>query len=123
MRKLLSLLSFIFFLIPTPALAFSVGDTGLSEAGRSVYSNTASMDAGTFVGTYLMIPLFSIAGVIFLVLIVYAGILWMTDRGDMDYVKKAKNILVHSTIGIIILISAYAITTFVLSGLTSPPTP
>lgn len=55
-----------------------------------------------------------LVGVIFGVLVVYAGYLWMVARGNDEYVKKAKQILENATIGLVIVVGAYAITTFVV---------
>ncbi|HRH23443.1 MAG TPA: hypothetical protein PK295_02340 [Candidatus Magasanikbacteria bacterium] len=70
--------------------------------------------------------LFSILGVLFTVLIVYAGYLWMTARGEDEQVTKAKNIIGRSVIGLIILMAAYSITRFVvprvLEGSVNTPT-
>ena len=70
---------------------------------------------GTYVAQYVIQPLFGLSGVIFLAFILYAGILWMTDQGDADQVAKAKRIMTHSTIGLIIMLTAYAITNLILS--------
>lgn len=55
-----------------------------------------------------------IIGVIFGVLVVYAGYLWMTARGNETQVKKARDILEHATIGVVIVFAAYALTSFVI---------
>lgn len=60
-----------------------------------------------------------ILGVIFLVLTIYAGLLWMTAGGNTDSVKKAKAILLNSVIGLIIVLSSYAITATVIRYLSS----
>lgn len=52
-------------------------------------------------------------GTIFLILMVYAGYLWMTARGNEDNVEKAKKILTASVIGLVIVILSYGITLFV----------
>ncbi len=49
-------------------------------------------------------------GVVFLVLIVYAGLLWMTAAGKEDQVGKAKSLLVAAVIGLIIVVASFAIT-------------
>lgn len=59
----------------------------------------------------------SLVGTIFLILTVYAGLLWMTAQGKDESVEKATKILKASIIGIFIIISAYAITYFVTSKL------
>lgn len=53
-------------------------------------------------------------GLIFLVLTLYAGYLWMTASGEEENVTKAKNILRTSIIGLIIILAAYSITNFVI---------
>ena len=56
-------------------------------------------------------------GIIFLVLMVYAGFLWMTAQGDPKQVDKAKSLLTQSVVGLVILLAAYAISTFVIESL------
>lgn len=56
-------------------------------------------------------------GVIFLVLMVYGGYLWMTDAGNSEQVEKAKKIIAAAVIGLIIVISSYAISYFVINSL------
>lgn len=54
----------------------------------------------------------SFLGVIFLLLMIFGGILWMTARGNEKNVDRAKNIIFDSIIGLVIIIAAYAITYF-----------
>jgi len=56
-------------------------------------------------------------GVIFLILVIMAGINWMTAGGNEDKVTKAKKTLSRAVIGLIIVVSAYAITYFVFKYL------
>jgi len=56
-------------------------------------------------------------GIIFLVLIIYAGFNWMTAQGDEEKVTKAKDTLTRAIIGLIIITAAYSITYFVFSSL------
>jgi hypothetical protein len=73
-------------------------------------------DIGTIVGSVINAAL-TLVGVIFLVLMVYAGFLWMTARGEEDQINKAKKIIIGTMIGLIITVSAYAITIFVTGQL------
>ncbi len=57
--------------------------------------------------------LLSILGLIFLILIVYGGMRWMLARGDSAEVNMAKEILIHAFIGLIIVIAAFSIVSFV----------
>lgn len=48
-------------------------------------------------------------GVIFLVLAIYGGYNWMMARGNEDMVEKAKKTITNATIGLIVVLSAYAL--------------
>ena len=78
------------------------GPAGVAESG----------DVGSIVGTIINSAL-TLVGLIFLVLMVYAGFLWMTARGEEEQINKAKKIITGTIIGLIITVSAYAITVFV----------
>jgi hypothetical protein len=56
-------------------------------------------------------------GVIFLVLVIYAGFIWMTAAGDEKAVAKARNILLSAVVGLVILLASYAISSFVIEQL------
>lgn len=60
-----------------------------------------------------------LVGVIFLVLAIYGGYLWMTARGNDEMVEKAKNTLINAIIGLVIVLAAYAISWYVLNALGS----
>jgi len=55
----------------------------------------------------------SFVGVLFFILVIYAGILWMTSQGNDQQVTKAKDLLTSAIIGLIITLAAYAITSFI----------
>ena len=109
----------------------AVDDFGLSEAAKSggLISKSADVSslptpqavAGTIIGAIL-----AFVGVIFLVLTIYGGFLWMTAGGNPDQIKKAKGLIVNSIIGLVIVLAAYAIVSFVLTSITgavAPATP
>ncbi len=51
---------------------------------------------------------------VFFGLMVYSGIVWMTARGEEDRITKARETIIAATIGLIIVISAYAVTNLVV---------
>ncbi|PIR74120.1 MAG: hypothetical protein COU35_04145 [Candidatus Magasanikbacteria bacterium CG10_big_fil_rev_8_21_14_0_10_47_10] len=55
-------------------------------------------------------------GIGFLGYTVYAGYIWMTAAGEEEKITKAKDTLRRTTIGLAIILSAYAITSFVTSA-------
>lgn len=56
-------------------------------------------------------------GIIFVILIILGGYNWMTAAGEEEKVNKAKDTLKRAIIGLIIVVSAYAITYFVFTNL------
>ena len=122
--KKISLIATIGAALAAPVAAFAAfsGDTGLtstaSQAGLGVTPDDLSVVIGTVIKTAL-----GVVGVIFLVLMVYAGYLWMIARGDEAKVSKAKDTIVNAIIGIVVVVGAYAITSYVVNALAKPATP
>lgn len=59
----------------------------------------------------------TLMGTLFLLLLVYGGITWMTAGGNEEQVKKARGILQNAIVGILIVFGAYIITWFVVREL------
>lgn len=122
MRKIFLLL-IIFFVLFINILPLAAND----KDAKSLFNNSLNQTAkqtGHFeskiskagalgtIGLVIQIAL-SIIGVVFLILMIYGGASWMNARGDETKVTKAQGIIRNSIIGIIIVVSAYAITNFV----------
>ena len=60
---------------------------------------------------------FGILGIIAAVVIIIAGVLYMISAGDPGKVATAKKAILYAVIGLIIALSAYAITNFILGAL------
>jgi cysteine-rich repeat protein len=97
-----------------PALAQV--DTGLAEVGETV--KLSSTDPRIIVTRIINVAL-GLVGIVLVVLVLYAGFLWMTSGGEADKVEKAKKILINALIGLAIVLSAWAITRFVIERLLS----
>lgn len=106
-------------LLPNISLAVGLGDAtaNLSKAGTEA-ETTFDDDLSELIGVGINTAL-AFVGLIFMVLMIYAGYLWMTARGEEEPVKKAKKIITASIIGLILVISAYAITNLVVARFTS----
>lgn len=91
--------------------------TKLDTVGEGAGYSAQTADSLTNTIGTLIQTLLGFLGVVFLILIIYAGLLWMTAAGNEDKVKKAQSILMSSVIGLIILLSAYAISYFVISNI------
>jgi len=105
-------------LLPYQALAESPFTRGQAMVGA--VGTTAGISGGggltSMVGNLINIFL-GFLGIVFLVLMLYAGFLWMTAGGEDEKVKKAKNIIFQAIIGLIVVVAAYAISTFIMSSL------
>lgn len=113
------------FVVCLPVLALTVSETGLEATAGEAELPEADFTVviGRIIGAA-----FSLLGIIFLLLLLYGGFLWMTSRGNDEIVKKAKDLITSAVIGLIIVIAGYAISTFVISlligGTTeAPPAP
>jgi len=64
--------------------------------------------------------LFWILLAVSIIVIVYAGILFVTASGNTEQVEKARGIILYAVIGIIVAMLAYGIRTFLLSMIPTP---
>ena len=105
-------------LLPAAAFAqLSKAKTDLAEVGTSVGLDATATDLPKLIGNVIAV-LLSVLGIIFVVLVVYAGFLYLTSSGEDEKVKKAKKLLTQSVIGLVIIVAAYAIAAFVIDALT-----
>ncbi len=115
MKKLLIILSMLFTLLPGVSLAAGNLNNALGNLGTTgAKAGTTQGDVGSVLGTLINGAL-TLVGTIFFILMVYAGYLWMTARGEEAIIDKAKDIIRASIIGLVVILSAYAITVFVTS--------
>ena len=93
---------------------------GLDKAAKTANLNLEVAGQSTPFGVVgkLIAAGLSLVAFIFFVLVLYAGITWMVARGDSSKVDKAKDTLESAIIGLVLVISAYAIVNFVLTALT-----
>lgn len=100
-----------------PARAAGLGDAFSSSNLAPVangYDTSGNTDIYQIIGTVVN-SILGLLGVIFIVLIVYAGIQWMTAEGDEAKVEKAQTTMRNAIIGLIIIVAAYAISFFIIT--------
>jgi hypothetical protein len=61
----------------------------------------------------------SLIGITFFILTVAGGFMWMTSTGNADKIDKARKLIIHSAIGLVIAMFAYAIVWLVVDSLIS----
>lgn len=64
---------------------------------------------------YVISITLAFVGTIFLLLIIYGGIQWMTAQGNEEKVTKAQTIIKDSVIGLAVVLFAYLITYTIIS--------
>ncbi|HSD12578.1 MAG TPA: pilin [Patescibacteria group bacterium] len=89
-------------------------DVGLGFASAT---GLTTVDIRVLVGRIIRYFL-GLLGIIAVVLVMYAGYLWMTAGGEAEKVDKAKKILTNAVIGLVIIVSAYAIVAFLFAAIT-----
>ena len=105
----------IFFIQPTLAI-----ETGLeATAGEAGFETGATAkDPSQIVAGVVQIAL-GLVGTLFLIFIIVSGFQWMMAGGNSEIIGKAKQRIINATIGLIIVLGAYAITTFVVGEIIS----
>jgi heme/copper-type cytochrome/quinol oxidase subunit 2 len=107
--------------LPVAALAenpFTKAQGDIGTIGGKAYGTggTPPPPLTTIIGNIINVAL-GFLGILLLVYLIYAGFLWMTAGGAEDKVKEAKKIIINCIIGMIIVVAAYAISSFVLTSL------
>ncbi|MBU4375646.1 hypothetical protein KKH38_04040 [Patescibacteria group bacterium] len=109
-----------FFVLGQVALAddYGLGTTANTAFDNSIPLNTSPASIiGKVVGAAL-----AFIGILFLILMIYGGFLWMTARGNQEQVQKAIALIISAVVGVIIIAAAYLVTQFIGETLLTPTT-
>jgi lysylphosphatidylglycerol synthetase-like protein (DUF2156 family) len=103
----------VFFVAPNLSATDYSASGGITSAGGGGNGgmSTATDPAG-IVNTIVQIAMYAV-GIISVIIIIFAGIMYATAAGDESKVKKAKHALIGAVIGLAIALLAFAITSFV----------
>ncbi len=115
--SILLLIVFVFanFNIVGASSAQDLAKTGLDNTNAEI--GLAQGDPARTVGAALGV-LLSVLGLVFLIICIYAGVLWMTAAGEKDNIAKARSMLIQGAIGLIITLGAYTVTAYVVDKIT-----
>ena len=114
------LVNFLYWL---PTIVLADGEKkGLKDRLKKVAEEGAGFPENTQEGSVYFAEkigeivniLLAFLGVIFIVLIIYGGFLWMTAGGNEDQVGRAKKFITNATIGLVVVMLSYALAYFVL---------
>lgn len=110
-------LLFFFYVIPVQAALETIIDDASSLLGKAVQPTglAGKSDVKALVGGLIQAAL-TLVGIIFFILMVYGGFVWMTARGNEENIEKARKMIIAAVIGIAIIVGAYAITSFIVGA-------
>ena len=89
---------------------------GTNEISNGLNNSLGSTDPRATVGRIINISL-GLLGVIAVGIIMWGGFVWMTSGGEEDKIRSAQTIIRNGVIGLVIILSAWGITLFILSKL------
>lgn len=114
------------FLLPAFLLVFSfampIAAPALAQESSSttvtLYNPLGEEDARVIVGRVIK-GVLSVIGSLALLMFMYGGVLWLTSGGNPEMVKKGKEILIWTTLGIVVIFASYAIVNALLFAITT----
>ena len=117
-KYIILFLTLIILLIPVLTYSANITDIieGLDKTAEKTILIDPNEEATTIydmIGRILFFTL-SLLGIIFLGLIIFGGIGWLTAAGNEEKITKAKGLMSNALIGLIIIIAAYTIANFVI---------
>lgn len=87
--------------------------SGAQNTGQKAGFDTVQTTTVNGIISQVILVLLGLVAIIFFALLIYGGLTWMTARDNADKVKKANSIIMEALIGLIITLSAYAISYFI----------
>lgn len=123
MKKILTtIFIFLFALSLAPAVqaglsdAFGNGSMVEMVSQNSGFNTNSENTIEDTVSNIINLVL-SFLGIIFVALLIYAGINWMTAGGNETKIDSSKKLLKQAIVGLIIVLASYALSYFVINSL------
>jgi len=116
---LIFILCLLFFVLGSNfAMAgiFSGGQQSKIEGGISATSGFLGLTSATpaAIAAAIAKALLSVVGAVFMILIIWAGVRWMTAGGNEDKIKKAKHLITNTVIAGALVLTASSISYIVI---------
>jgi hypothetical protein len=85
----------------------------VKEAAKGL-SQLPSTSPQAIIGRGIQILMMFMGAIMFL-LVVYAGVLWMTAQGNTEKIGTAKNIMIWTSLGVVAMLTSYIVISFIFS--------
>ena len=115
---ILPIVAFSFFIIAAPQVSNAslwdqqeFIDGGIADSFGETKDNPTDIRVRVVA---IINVILTLLGIVTVVLIIFAGFKWMTAAGNEEQVSKAKKTLTSAVIGLIIILVAWSITSFIL---------
>lgn len=112
-------------LVPAAAGAAQIGGNAVDPSVEAFFgtsyaesSGLGNRDIRDTIASIIRVAL-SLLGIVALVIILAGGFKWMTAGGNDDKVQEARKLMIQGVVGLAIIMSAYAISIFVIDQLAS----
>lgn len=108
-------------ILATLALSMAVAPTAFATTlglGYGTVTGLGSRDVRSTIASIINVAL-SMLGIVALVIILFGGFKWMTAGGNEDQVAEARKIIISGVVGLAVILSSYAIASFVINQLTA----
>ena len=127
--SLMNLLTALSFLPAWPVLAQNIGVNGensiIDQIGaKAGYQTGGKIANDIFLNTLtgeLIAYILGFVGLIFLIIIIYSGIQWMTAGGNEEKVENSKKRIIQASIGLALVLFSYMIVYWVIMFFYSQP--
>jgi len=116
-KKIISLILIALFLVPflkVPIASATTDTFGMNWVNNDI--NLGQNDPRGIAATVINIIL-TLLGIIAVVIVLLGGFKWMTAGGNEDKVSEAKKLLGAGVIGLVIILAAWGISSFILQQL------
>lgn len=97
---------------------YVTGSQGETKRMIDTISGGATPKAPGVIAAEVVQIVLGFLGLIGVIMMLYAGFLWLTAGGEEEKAKQGKTLLFQALIGTLIVLAAYSITYFVLNELT-----
>ena len=104
------------FVAPVASAASDPCDLYQGEDKELICGKKGSGDAYSTIRNVLN-TVYLYVGIIATIVIIIGGVFYMTSQGDPSKLAKAKNTIIYAAIGLIVTLSAFAITNFVVNAI------
>lgn len=109
----------MFALLVMPAVALADADTLLWGGNQTDVEDTLGLgneDPRVIIASVINVVL-GFLGIVAVIIIILGGFKWMTAAGNEDKIDEAKKLITAGIIGLIIIMAAWGIATFVMNAI------